>query len=226
MRLVGGFGTLCDPLHTGVVEVFHFGEWGALCFGSSDDDQLVADVVCRQLGFPHGTPVDPREAQTEVSEYSFYGGLYDTPDESEGPQERFWLSAASCRGSEERLVDCDIRPGFRTANEGCTGTSVTRFQAACRQFAVSEALEDVTTPGAGLSRSQLVRTNARSHGVHTVYLHRLHVRMAFSLPGLQTTSSTPFQVLLNTLSTQYTKASAMRRCIQVCAAHSVHILPT
>ena len=77
-------------------------------------------------------------------------------------------------------MDCDIRPGFRTANEGCTGTSVTRFQAACRQFAVSEALEDVTTPGAGVSRSQLARTNARLHGVHTVYLHRLHVHMATS----------------------------------------------
>ena len=146
VRLVGGFGTLCDPLHTGIVEVFHFGEWGALCFGSFEDEQLVADVVCRQLGFPHGTPVDPREVQPESSDYEFL--LPDTPDESERPQERFWLSSATCRGPEERLVDCDLGRGFRTGNRGCTGTGVTRFQAACRQFAVSAALEDVTTPGA------------------------------------------------------------------------------
>ena len=67
MRLVGGFGTLCDPLHSGFTEVFHDGEWGAICLepfsGSTNppEDRLVADVVCRQLGFPHGTLVIPRE---------------------------------------------------------------------------------------------------------------------------------------------------------------------
>ena len=67
MRLVGGFGTLCDPLHSGFAEVFHDGEWGAIClepFSRSTnppEDRLVADVVCRQLGFPHGSLVIPRE---------------------------------------------------------------------------------------------------------------------------------------------------------------------
>ena len=153
MRLVGGFGTLCDPLHSGIVEVYHFGEWGALCFDGRKDDRLVADVVCRQLGFPHGTPVDPTEAE-EINDYDDYRFFFtalapEAVEESQRPQERFWLSAATCRGPEERLVDCDLGPGFRTANRGCTATGVTRFQAACRQFAVSAALEDVTTPGAG-----------------------------------------------------------------------------
>eukprot|EP00892_Ulva_mutabilis_P002373 jgi/Ulvmu1/12136/UM084_0063.1 len=163
VRLVGGFGTLCDPLHTGIVEVFHFGEWGALCFDDRDDDMLVADVVCRQLGFPHGTPVDPTEAEVDSTpDYYFgpFGPGSGVTEESQLPQERFWLSAASCRGTEVRLVDCDLGPGFRTNNRGCRGAAGTRFQAACRQFAVSEALEDVATPGAVEGDVRLVNETA------------------------------------------------------------------
>lgn len=152
MRLVGGFGTPCDPLHSGIVEVFHLGEWGALCFNGADEDVLVADVVCRQLGFPHGTPVNPIVPRVEVQVEPFdYTRDYDAPvEESVRPQERFWLSSASCRGQEGRLVDCDLGLGFRTNNRGCSsGAREPRFQAACRQFAVAEALEEVTTPGAG-----------------------------------------------------------------------------
>lgn len=63
VRLRGGFGTLCDPVHTGFVEVLNDSEWGSICTDRADEDsdadRLVADVVCRQLGFPHGTRVDP-----------------------------------------------------------------------------------------------------------------------------------------------------------------------
>ena len=176
MRLVGGFGTLCDPLHSGIVEVYHFGEWGALCFDGRLTDQLVAEVVCRQLGFPHGTPVDPIEPD-EINSYdddSFLLSLARTGvlEESQRPQERFWLSSAACRGPEERLVDCDLGRGFRGANEGCNRAGVTRFQAACRQFAVSEALEDVTTPYAcAVLLRRLMHLEAQAYS-NIQYMHQ------------------------------------------------------
>eukprot|EP00892_Ulva_mutabilis_P007276 jgi/Ulvmu1/4920/UM202_0005.1 len=134
VRLRGGFGSICDPLYTGFVEVFHLEEWGAICTDSEYEDFLVADVVCRQLGFPHGTVVDP----VSPIDYS---------DEAEEPQERFWLTNAQCRGVEEELLDCRLGQGFITNNQGCGGNP-SRFTVACRAFAVSEALEDVSTPGA------------------------------------------------------------------------------
>ena len=72
MRLRGGFGTPCDPLHSGFVEIFHDGEWGRVCLEAFDynqepDDRLVADVACRQLGFPHGTLVIPSEGESRDS---------------------------------------------------------------------------------------------------------------------------------------------------------------
>ena len=64
VRLRGGSGTPCDALHSGFVEIRHNGEWGRIClqpFESRDEpvDTLMADVACRQLGFPHGTLVIP-----------------------------------------------------------------------------------------------------------------------------------------------------------------------
>ena len=133
VRLRGGFGTPCDPVHTGFVEIFNAGEWGAIC--DVNDRRLkradiLADVICRQLGFPHGTVI---------------------PDEEAGePQDRFWLVGrqALCLGPEERVVDCDLGSGFRNNNSGCMNNPP-RLAVACRSFAVPEALEAVATPGAG-----------------------------------------------------------------------------
>ena len=156
VRLVGGFGTLCDPLHTGIVEVFHDDEWGALCLDTTPPDTLVADVVCRQLGFPHGSPSDPRVARVGPAaaddDDRYDAGYQERPEESEIPQERFWLTEVNCRGPEAALADCDLGPGFVQGLSSCSegsGGPVRRFHAACRQFAVDEALEAVTTPGAG-----------------------------------------------------------------------------
>ena len=71
VRLVGGFGTPCDPLHSGFVEIFHDDDWGRICLHPFDnkrepEDRLVADVACRQLGFPHGTLVLPRAGESQV----------------------------------------------------------------------------------------------------------------------------------------------------------------
>eukprot|EP00892_Ulva_mutabilis_P004962 jgi/Ulvmu1/2838/UM144_0002.1 len=151
LRLRGGFGSLCDPVHSGFVEVFHLGEWGAICTNNFAQvhDRLAADVVCRQLGFPHGTTVDPSTNPPNFipGQDSFYTSYDPDIEEAEERQDRFWLNQVSCRGPEERLVDCDIGPGFRQNNANCLPADQ-RLTVVCRTFAVSEALEEVSTPGA------------------------------------------------------------------------------
>jgi len=117
VRLRGGFGTPCDAVYSGFVEVYHFEEWGAICIGDDVSDTLAADVVCRQLGFPHGTAVDPTTRTPSTA-----GGFAAAPF------------------------------GFGT-----------RFTVACRTFAVPEALEEVTTPGAGAAVQQDDNTPACMH---------------------------------------------------------------
>ena len=152
MRLRGGFGTPCDPVHSGFIEILHNGEWGSICTDESVSS-IVADVVCRQLGFPHGTGIDPLTEPSppapEDGSY-YYPGYYSysTTEEAEEPVDRFWLSDVSCSGTEERLVDCDLGSGFRNNEGGCV-RSPHRAHIACRQFPVVEALEAVTSPEAG-----------------------------------------------------------------------------
>ena len=158
MRLRGGFGSLCDPVHSGFIEVLHAGEWGSICTDESVENQgenrLVADVVCRQLGFPHGTRVDPLTAQPPSTEAPSPFNADNRPpaEEAEEPVERFWLRDVACSGPEGRLVDCNLGQGFRNNNAGCS-SNPHRIHAACRQFPVVEALEAITTPGAGASQS-------------------------------------------------------------------------
>lgn len=147
VRLRGGFGSPCDAIHSGFVEIFHRREWGAICTGRQFDTPQVAGVVCRQLGFPHGTLVDPSVNPAD-DDPEYYSTNLD--DEADEPQERFWLSGVRCRGPEDVLNDCDLGLGFRNGNVGCSD-SPSRLTVACRSFAVSEALENVATPGAGAS---------------------------------------------------------------------------
>lgn len=142
-------------MHSGYVEVLHNGEFGSICttsyFEVRSQDNLVARVVCRQLGFPYATRVDPLTPlpQDQIPPRSTFEG----PVEAEEPEDRFWLydGDLECRGPEERLVDCDVGAGFTEAsNERCLGDpTYHRLHVACRQFPVPEALEGVTTPGAG-----------------------------------------------------------------------------
>lgn len=68
---------LCDDVHLGGVELFRQGRWGAICTGNilgfEDEFTLDAQVVCRQLGFPFGTVMEPRAPE-------FIGGNYDEPE--------------------------------------------------------------------------------------------------------------------------------------------------
>eukprot|EP00892_Ulva_mutabilis_P008274 jgi/Ulvmu1/5819/UM025_0076.1 len=151
LRLTRGFGTPCDALHSGIVEIFHLGEWGAICVSEFGLSPRSADVVCRQLGFPYGTLVDastnPPDPGPDGYEYP-----YD-PDEADQIGERIWLRQPGCQGPEATLLDCDLGNGFISREQGCPRGRAqvqipVRLAVACRQFPVSEALEDVTTPGA------------------------------------------------------------------------------
>ena len=141
VRLRGGFGTLCDPIHSGSPEVLHGGSWGGICTDqlaeTQAEDNLVAGVVCRQLGFPHGTRID---AVTTLP----------SPSAATGETtEQFWLSSVECEGQERRLIDCDLGQGFLKQGAQCPSHHPHRLHIACRNFPLVEVLEAMTTPEAG-----------------------------------------------------------------------------
>ena len=85
--------------------------------------------MCRQLGFPHGTRVDPLTAdppppEGDSSPYTtFYYKYYyqsENPEEAEEPVERFWLREVAYSGPEARLVDCDPGRGYIDNIVGCS----------------------------------------------------------------------------------------------------------
>lgn len=156
------------------MEIFHDGEWGAICNGDDRFDRLTADVVCRQLGFPHGNPINPAGDVDPASlGYNDYGFLaYDPPvEEAEEPLGRFWLDRVSCNGPEQRLADCDLGAGFLgDAGGPCADSrSQIRFTVACRSFPVPAALEEVTTPGAGVCSFQPYQH---------IHVYSIHMRTA------------------------------------------------
>ena len=85
LRLSGG-NSLAQ--HEGRLEIFHSGEWGAVC----DDDfvQQEATVACKQLGFTG--------AQTHVRGFGGPSSL------------RIWLDDVACDGTEMSLSECSHLP--------------------------------------------------------------------------------------------------------------------
>lgn len=134
VRLTNGTGSPCDDLHSGIVEVYDAAAaaWGAICTASTPDDRLAADVVCRQLGFPHGTPEGPIGNSA--------AGV--------AGEEGFVIGYVACRGVEQRISNCRLAPGLASGGSACMAKPA-RLRAACRKFPVAEALERVVTPGAG-----------------------------------------------------------------------------
>uniref|UniRef100_G3Q5G5 Soluble scavenger receptor cysteine-rich domain-containing protein SSC5D n=1 Tax=Gasterosteus aculeatus aculeatus TaxID=481459 RepID=G3Q5G5_GASAC len=88
VRLTDGGDSSCS----GRVEIFHSGQWGAVC----DDhwDLMDAEVVCRQLGCGR---------VLSAPQVGHFG-------QGTGP---IWLDDVFCRGSESKLSDC-VHIGFGT----------------------------------------------------------------------------------------------------------------
>eukprot|EP00892_Ulva_mutabilis_P004970 jgi/Ulvmu1/2845/UM144_0010.1 len=162
VRLRGGFGTMCDPIHTGFVEVFHNGEWGTICVGNerdnnlnSVDDFLAADVICRQLGFPHGTVMDIQSKNPvppPVLAFDPFGKAEPILQREEvtEPFGRVWLDDVVCHGPEDDVLECYLGDGFLDDAFTCKDRNDprVRFAVACRQFPVGAAQEGVAAPGA------------------------------------------------------------------------------
>ena len=162
MRLVGGFGTPCDSIHTGTVEIFHAGEWGGICVEAASlrvpVDLLAAGTICRQLGFPHGNVVSSVIPGPTPLYLDSYNGPLDDLVESEASG-RVWLNGLQCFGNERRVLDCSLRPrGFLTDTAECLrglgvgatfDSATARLELACRKFPVEEAEEGIVTRGAG-----------------------------------------------------------------------------
>ena len=166
LRLIDGVGSACDPLYSGVVEIFNAGRWGAVC-RNGRVDAITADVVCRQLGFAQGTPVNGGEP--EVDNFA---------EESEVPSDTTWLAGVRCRGHEATLTDClgNDDGGFLDGSGG--NICSRRLHVACRQFAVEEALEQ-PAPAAGEHRSAVEITNFR----WSCTVRHISTLLATSLPN-------------------------------------------
>ena len=80
VRLVDG----TSP-NKGRVEVYHSGQWGTVC----DDGWTLedADVVCRQLGYPHAL---------QAHRYAYFGTGTGT----------IWMDDVHCTGNETHIGDC------------------------------------------------------------------------------------------------------------------------
>eukprot|EP00892_Ulva_mutabilis_P002672 jgi/Ulvmu1/12405/UM009_0052.1 len=154
VRLRGGSGTPCDPVHTGFVEIFLDDAWAGICEALADVDRLVSDVVCRQLGFPHGTVVEPTaNPRTGPGVYDLYSYFYldygADSEENQLPSDAFVVNEFNCQGTEDRVLDCGHDAfGLRSTDYIGLDCADSRLTVVCRSFSVPEALEDVNTPGA------------------------------------------------------------------------------
>lgn len=164
VRLRGGTGTPCDGLHSGIVEVYRadVATWGAICTAGTPDDRLVADVVCRQLGFQYGTP-ETTLATAPGGSQMLPGGVM-MEDRIDAGQPAF-LSDVVCRGTEERIGECRDARAVAGGSGGLCMEKPGRLRVACRKFPVVEALESAVTPGAG--------TAVRTLCMHELCMHDL-----------------------------------------------------
>ena len=104
----------CDDVHLGGVQIFNDGRWGGICFVTSDLDSsftIDAGVICRQLGFPFGSLMEPGDNNGAPVDYVDY----------RDPGELVWASDVVCSGLEERLGDCLFPEDFG-ANPSRGGT--------------------------------------------------------------------------------------------------------
>lgn len=120
---------------------------------------FAADVICRQLGFPHGSVIDtlnpePFEGDSDRGSDRHQQfpveGLVESQTEG-----RVWLGGVQCAGREDRVLECELQPpGFIPDAQTCFDAGAkgrVRLVVACRKFPVEAALEAERTPGAGVT---------------------------------------------------------------------------
>ena len=95
VRLVNNYD---GAINQGRVEVYHDGQWGTVCDDGFTTEN--AQVVCRELGFPH-------YIDAQVAEYHQFGEGGDP----------IWMDDVICDGSESHLSVCAHR-GWGTHNCG------------------------------------------------------------------------------------------------------------
>merc|ERR1712168_334295 len=83
----------------GRVEVYHEGEWGTVCDDVNDNNK-VAQVVCKQLGYSSGVKIDTTEAQRGAG--------------------TIWMDDVHCSGEETSLLDCEAK--WSNAENNCDHT--------------------------------------------------------------------------------------------------------
>lgn len=154
----------CDPVHSGLVQIFSAGVWSSICtdrFGRFGGDRtsfdLDADVVCRQLGFPFGTVTDVTGAGdrrfTDLYDYDYSIGGDVSPPLDSVP---VFATRVSCTGKEAALRECffperealspydDYFVGAAPGPVSVGGLSCTRFEGSrlgvvCHQFEIEGA---------------------------------------------------------------------------------------
>lgn len=77
----------------GILEIYHMGEWGAMC---NADDQNVASLACRELGYVTGTKVYLNNANQIKN--------------------KVWVPYVSCSSDDKSVKECYISYGWSTCS--------------------------------------------------------------------------------------------------------------
>lgn len=120
----------CDEVHMGAVEFFNDGRWGQIC-GPSGQRQgastVDANVVCRQLGFPFGSLMDPDESRFVAIEKPNANPVT-------------WATEVICTGLEERIADCFFPEAFGASGGSVSNGLPPAVAGECRDFGTLTAL--------------------------------------------------------------------------------------
>lgn len=94
-----------DNHDSGILEVFHEGRWGAVCF-SNINSNYAASLACNHLGYSNGVHVQSPafEENTGCGQRVFGSGI--------------WMDNVTCFGNKTNLLNCSKGPiGLHTCND-------------------------------------------------------------------------------------------------------------
>ncbi len=121
LRLVGS-----SNYYEGALQVFHNGEWGAVCDDRFKNNSNGAMVACRQLGLSGGAYNSAFESSAEI-----WPG-------------RYWLDDVICAGSESRLADCSSN-NYRSDLNDCREPPSEQAGVTCSQASSVDVGFDAAT---------------------------------------------------------------------------------